>query len=553
MIQDENLMEAISELLLTLQEAAMQLLDFVDIVDAEKFDIVAEDILTGIRQIGEISAPFKRQDENIRLTDACKCAFDSLKRIIQYRQNGDWDKAGHKIEFEFFPILEVAYIKFRYWGCAYPDQEKIEQFKANELANFTMNRYVEQAEQIGEYKYELSIGIVAYNKLEYTKQCVESLLRYLPNDLSYELILFNHGSTDGTKEYFEEIKPDKQLDISVNGAVLEVLYKVIEGEFYLGISNDVIITEKAISNLLSCIKEDSKIAWVVPTTPNVSNLQSIPSDYHNLLEMHSFAAENNHYDISRHEQRVRLCDPIAMARSAMLCKVKKELYISIHCSNNVQSFPDDKHSLAFRRSGYKLILAKDAYCYHFGSVTLKDEITIKNEQQFYLQGRQNFIKEFGIDPWGIGFCFDPQLISKLSCQDMDSVNILGIDCGLGSNPLKIKETIKENTGNQAVTICNYINDKRYVEDLKSVSDQVVVYQKQKDLQEVIAQVPFRYIVIESGLEQQMQPLLWLKTLIRELLEGSSLCVKVDNQDLRIGLKHKLKQVQLAGSWLIITK
>ena len=44
-----------------------------------------------------------------------------------------------------------------------------------------------------------SIIIPCFNALEYTKQCIESVL--LQTNINYELILINNGSEDGTKEY----------------------------------------------------------------------------------------------------------------------------------------------------------------------------------------------------------------------------------------------------------------------------------------------------------------------------------------------------------------
>ncbi len=42
-----------------------------------------------------------------------------------------------------------------------------------------------------------SIVILTHNKLEYTKLCLESIRRYTRAD-SYELIIVDNGSTDGT-------------------------------------------------------------------------------------------------------------------------------------------------------------------------------------------------------------------------------------------------------------------------------------------------------------------------------------------------------------------
>ena len=113
--------------------------------------------------------------------------------------------------------------------------------------------------------------VLGYNKLEYTKLCVENLLKYIPDNINYELILINHGSTDNTKMYFEQIAPTKQLDILKNGGSPTASIRIVEGKYTMSISNDVIVTKNAIENMIRCIESDDNIAWVVPSTPNMCN------------------------------------------------------------------------------------------------------------------------------------------------------------------------------------------------------------------------------------------------------------------------------------------
>lgn len=145
----------------------------------------------------------------------------------------------------------------------------------NEIKQYSSNAYIAYSEEKKEYKFELSIIVVAFNKLDYTKMCVESLLKHLPQDISYELILVNHGSSDGTKEYFESIHPDKQLDIKVNGGGLNAIVRIVEGKYTLITSNDVIIADHAIDNLYRCMESDESIAWAVSTTSNLCNFKCV--------------------------------------------------------------------------------------------------------------------------------------------------------------------------------------------------------------------------------------------------------------------------------------
>ena len=476
---------------------------------------------------------------------------DSLKRIIMHARARS-NKTFNKIEFELLPLLKEFYHIYYFFSCVYPDKELMRKYYDHEMAPLGKNKYIDEAVETGIYKYELSIAVLAFNKLKYTKMCVESLLEYVPKDLNYELILINHGSTDGTKEYFESIGPTKQIDILINGGGFGAYTRYFEGKYFLLVSNDIIVTENAIANMLRCMESDEKIAWVVPTTPNVSNLQAVPTEYKTIDEMHAFARKNNeHSDPYRWEQRTRLCDPISLSRASVGFSsygVPWSYYIHAD-TNGCYGFMDDKQSLLYRRNGYKIILAKDSYCYHFGSVTLGEETAI--QESFYNKGRKAFYDAFGIDPWGHGFCWSPELMALLPCTNEGHVNILGLNCGIGSNPLKIKETIKENAHNLDVTLYSVTDDERYVEDLRGVSDVVVCEPQGNKFYTLFPDVLFDYIVFESGLETYPKPLETLKRLEGRLTAASLLIIQTGNQKLKRIIRNHYPSTTTADNWCVI--
>ena len=289
-------------------------------------------------------------------------------------------------------------------------------------------------------------------------------MKNFPKGLSAELILFNHGSTDGTKEFFESFHPDKQVDIAVNGGGIGVIYRIAEGKYTVIISNDIIITPHAINNLHTCIDSDEKIAWVVPSTPNIPNFQTIPAHYSNMEELDAFAERNNVSNPRRWEQRARLNNPIEIIRSSVLHQLKPGQWYQ---PKNYFAFSDDRFSLLCRRNGYKIYLAKDAYCHHFGSATVGES----NTQDTFLQGRKEFFQLFGIDPWSAGCCYSFALFQSLNCIKEGAVSILGINCSMGSNCLKIKEELKEKVSNTSVVLKNITTEEAFFEDLKGISDE----------------------------------------------------------------------------------
>ena len=267
--------------------------------------------------------------------------------------------------------------------------------------------------------------------------------------------------------------------------------------------------------------------------------------------MHAFARKNNERSNPyRWERRVRLCNPISLRRtSASFSSTGVHWQYRIH-TDMQGGFVDDRESFCYRRNGYKMMLAKDSYCHHFGSVTLKEEIA--KQESFYDKGRKAFYDAFDIDPWGRGFCWSMELMSLLPCMDEGHVNILGLNCGLGSNPLKIKEAIKENVRNLDVTLYNVTDDARYLEDLQGVSDVVVHEPHSNKVYKLFPEVQFSYIVLEGGLETCQEPLNIVKSLEQRLTTGGFLIFQTVNQAIMKTICENYPAATRAKNWCAIS-
>ena len=496
-----------------------------DIKENKKFNEIYNYMYYKLGVLLQTADKYKKES-NIadKLWNGVKSCIDSLNNIYLYSKT-DENICLKKIEFELLALLQELYLQIYFFGYLPTHQDKLDDYYNKDICELCTNYYIEDSITNGNYKYDVSIVVLGYNKLEYTKQCVESLLENLPQNATYELIFVNHGSSDGTKQYFESKNPHKQIDISVNGGGVNALYRVVEGEFTLVISNDVIVGHNAIDNLIKCIRSDDKIAWVVPSTPNVSNLQTICGDYTDIKGFKVFTKKNNISDCFRWEQRSRLCDPISILRSST-CLSRKGIFLNgnFHSFDN-WSFPDDRFSLLLRRKGYKLMLAKDAYCYHFGSITLKNQIQKKKQQDFYYKGRQEFYKAYQVDPWGTGFCYSVAFMDKVVDNDAGHINILGINCGLGANSLKIKEQLKEYCHNTDVTLYNITDDMRFIYDLKGISDNAEYIDSDESIYKFLSKRKYKYIVWEDSFIKNINELEVANLLLEQLLPGGILLSK----------------------------
>ena len=58
---------------------------------------------------------------------------------------------------------------------------------------------------------DVSIIIPVLNKLEFTRQCLDRIWRDTGDAASYEVIVVDNGSTDGTPEWFASEPPPEAL------------------------------------------------------------------------------------------------------------------------------------------------------------------------------------------------------------------------------------------------------------------------------------------------------------------------------------------------------
>lgn len=489
---------SILDILQTMQDAAKQMKQQYSAGNMELFNSLSMDLWDGLFAVQQTARQEIPEESRIRLADACTCAMESLKDIKYYVLTAP-QKVEWKLEYELMPIIETATIQFYYWGIVYEHPEEHAAFRQY-LAETDTFEILRTPDVENAYEFDLSIMVIGYNHLDYTIQCVESIKRNLPSQITSELIVYNHGSSDSTKEYFEQDKDIRVINVAVNGVMPFSTNKAnMRGRYFLNVSNDIIIGEHAIENLYRCITEHPQYGYVVPSTPNVSNLQTIPVQYKTQEEFLEFAKRNNIYAERRHEQRTRLCNPLHIMKSRVCARLSWDMYEEKCCSIHPMSFPDDKNSLWMRRNGYKCILAKDAYCHHFGSVTLKHDLGNEREQQqFYLEGIRDFYEKYGVDPWGLGFCYDPQLFDKWEISAIDKATVLGINCGLGSNSLKVKEILREK-GAEHVTLYNATQELCFLEDLKGVSDKAFSCNELSDIIANTGVKKYNYVVVEGKL------------------------------------------------------
>lgn len=333
-----------------------------------------ESMIKVLKLSRKIGVKIKEEEKFINTPSCCINAIFSLENIRDLVQKKE-QLALDQIKFELIPILEDLIYDFYFFTSVFGERQKEKWHYENEFSKMVSNRYINAAVKKGQYKYDVSLVVSAYNHLDYTKRCIDHIIRYTPNDLNYELILINNGSEDDTQKYFESLrdkisKPIKIIWMKENvlNSYIAIRSRACEGRYLLDISNDVLVMTNYVTNLMRCMTSDKKIAMIVASTPGVGIKSQCVADS-NLTpeEGEEFAKKNNISDPSRWESRNLLYNPIALYNSEILLA---ESGIGFWDKYFVYtSGGDDALSRRLIEAGYKLILAKDCYCYHFGKVT----------------------------------------------------------------------------------------------------------------------------------------------------------------------------------------
>ncbi|HEX2985691.1 MAG TPA: glycosyltransferase family 2 protein [Caproiciproducens sp.] len=385
----------------------------------------------------------------------------------------------------------------------------------------------------------VSIVLVAFNHLDYTRLCINSLLRYT-SQINYELILVNNGSSDETEEYFRNIPDAVKLTFPKNvGAARAVNFgfHLANGRYTLFLSSDLVLTYHWLDNLLTCIESDERIGMVVPVCGASSNNQQVNLNYQSLEEMQRMAIEYNASNPSLWEERMKLVAYTCLFRTAELRQMG-----GFDEDFSSGSYGDDALSFRYRRAGYKLILAGDTYVHHFGSVTLNPENAKNNLGQGNLD---HFLSKFGIDPWQAAF-IDFNILYLLEIGEKPDADILGVGKTCGSTVLQAKNVCRSR-GGKNVRIYYLSEHEENMTDLKTICDSCV----SADTHEVSKYFGGRlydYIIVESDTARMEQPESFFRDLSGLLKPEGQLVCTAKNKDVYERIHRELVQ-----SGLIRTK
>lgn len=313
-----------------------------------------------------------------------------------------------------------------------------------------------------------SLVVLAYNQLSYTKLCMDSIYKY-SDDIDFEVITVNNGSSDGTREYFNSLPNKKKINYDVNVGIEKAINDAIDicdGEYFVLINNDIIVTTNWLSNIVKVLDSDPKIGAVVPASNTPTNDQIVYAEYSNTAELQEFAKKYNVSNPRLWEERVDLTMYLVAFRTATLRELGK-----LDTAYSPGGYDDDDLSFRYRRAGYKLILAYDTYVHHYISVTMSEHYV---DHAHMSKNHLYFMKKFGVNVYNVIQLLNYLVLLNLDCSKSGDLSFLSIGKTCGNTMLRAKNILKRNEQIGTIKTTYYALETLYMQDLKTLFDNVLL-------------------------------------------------------------------------------
>ena len=351
-------------------------------------DKVRDCKLPNVKKLGEM--PYAKLPEYLCDFDVCLIPFDTSTNLIKATNPVkfyEYLSAGKKIVATEIPELEPFQDKFVYLAN---DDEQFAQYVRQCLDGtdtlaapeecFAFAKDNDWAHRVQAFEKvatglfpKVSVVVLCYNQLDYTKQCVESILSQTayPN---YELVLVDNNSSDDTAVYLREMEQkDQRIKIVLNktnrgfaGGNNDGI-AVSDGEYFVLLNNDTLVTRGWLTGMVKHFRMSSKVGMVGAVTNSIGNEAQIEVNYKDVADMPAFAYE---YTAAHMAETYNHDGVLAMYCVMFSRKLTEEIGL-LDENYGIGMFEDDDYSVAAQRAGYELILPEDVFIHHFGSVSFK--------------------------------------------------------------------------------------------------------------------------------------------------------------------------------------
>lgn len=374
----------------------------------------------------------------------------------------------------------------------------------------------------------ITILVVAYNRLEKTRRCVESILNHTKG-IDYELLLVDNGSGDRTLEYFQSVPYEKTTVWTISHNVglsyaFSLAMRYFHTEYFVSVSNDVYVTENWLDNLLRCMQSDPRIGAVCPLSSHVSNYQEVDLQAKDFDDMQRKAARFNHPDPRKWQERMRIITVILMAKRAV-CDAAGTVDLGFY-----HDFGDDDISARIRHAGYKLMICGDTYVYHDHDFRNMEDKDPEQFQKSLAIGRENYREKYqGIDAWDDISNFELPMMQLLERETAypEKPEVLCVDPRCGTPVLQVRNVLRTKGIMDCVSSA-FTTKAKYFYDLQLATEGHTVCDRIAFFPEHYREESFDVVLLCEPVNTYPEPVRVTENLLRSVRKGGKLLVKLRN-------------------------
>ncbi len=235
---------------------------------------------------------------------------------------------------------------------------------------------------------DISIIIVSYNVREYIVSCIQSIYKHSKSNYSYEIIVVDNDSKDGTIESLDKNFPNIQLiknrynagfSIGVNKG-----FKICKGKYILVLNPDTIFIEDTLDKFINAARNQKELCALGPALideqgvvqqsfwRNPSLVNTLLSIFHlDFLNYKKNYRKNNFEDISMVE---------TISGAAFF--LKRDIFMELNGLNEKLFWMEDiDFSIRLNKAGYKTYYFPSTKIIHFSGKSAEKnyKVAISNQ------------------------------------------------------------------------------------------------------------------------------------------------------------------------------